>query len=65
MTLGKPAGFPKLHVPDSTDPARVKTFENKIELAEPGRRALRVDLGTNVHAGLTKLHRLGKKALTA
>jgi transaldolase/glucose-6-phosphate isomerase len=65
MTLGKPAGFPELHVPDSTDPARAKTFENKIELAERGRRALRVHLGTNVHAGLTKLHRLVKKALTA
>ena len=34
-------------------------------LAERGRRALRVHLGTDVHAGLTKLHSLVKKALTA
>jgi transaldolase/glucose-6-phosphate isomerase len=34
-------------------------------LAERGRRALRVHLGTDVNAGLTKLHSLVKKALTA
>jgi len=32
MTFGKPAGFPELHVLDSTDPAQVKTFENKIDI---------------------------------
>jgi transaldolase/glucose-6-phosphate isomerase len=32
MTLGKPAGFPELHVLDSTDPAQVKTFANKIDI---------------------------------
>ena len=31
-TFGKIAGFPELHVLDSTDPAQVKTFENKIDL---------------------------------
>jgi hypothetical protein len=34
-------------------------------LAERGRRALRVHLGTDVNAGLTKLQSLVKKALTA
>jgi Ribose/Galactose Isomerase len=29
MTFGKISGFPELHVLDSTDPAQVKTFENK------------------------------------
>ena len=33
MTFGKIAGFPQLHVLDSTDPAQVKAAENKINLA--------------------------------
>jgi glucose-6-phosphate isomerase len=33
MTFGKIAGYPELHVLDSTDPAQVKTFENKIDIA--------------------------------
>jgi transaldolase/glucose-6-phosphate isomerase len=33
-TFGKIAGFPELHVLDSTDPAQVKAFENKINLAK-------------------------------
>jgi len=32
MTFGKIAGFPELHVLDSTDPAQVKEFENKVDL---------------------------------
>ena len=32
-TFGKIAGFPELHVLDSTDPAQVKAFENKVDLA--------------------------------
>ena len=32
-SFGKLAGFPELHVLDSTDPAQIKTFENKIDLA--------------------------------
>ncbi|TLD43634.1 MAG: bifunctional transaldolase/phosoglucose isomerase [Candidatus Jettenia ecosi] len=31
-TFGTIRGFPELHVLDSTDPAQVKTFENKIDL---------------------------------
>ena len=31
-TFGRIAGFPQLHVLDSTDPAQVKAFENKINL---------------------------------
>jgi transaldolase / glucose-6-phosphate isomerase len=34
MTYGKVAGYPELHVLDSTDPAQVKSFENKIDLAK-------------------------------
>ncbi|PYS47078.1 MAG: transaldolase [Acidobacteria bacterium] len=34
MTFGKIAGFPALHVLDSTDPAQVKAFEQKFNLAE-------------------------------
>ena len=34
MTYGKIAGFPDLHVLDSTDPAQIKAFENKINLAK-------------------------------
>ena len=34
MTFGKIAGFPQLHVLDSTDPAQVKAFENKVNLAK-------------------------------
>jgi transaldolase/glucose-6-phosphate isomerase len=32
-TFGRIDGFPKLHVLDSTDPAQIKTFERKINLA--------------------------------
>jgi transaldolase/glucose-6-phosphate isomerase len=32
MTYGKIAGFPELHVLDSTDPAQVKAVENKVDL---------------------------------
>ncbi len=31
-TFGSKAGFPKLHVLDSTDPAQVKAFEGKVDL---------------------------------
>jgi transaldolase/glucose-6-phosphate isomerase len=34
MTFGKISGFPELHVLDSTDPAQVKAFENKIDLKD-------------------------------
>jgi transaldolase/glucose-6-phosphate isomerase len=34
MTFGKIAGFPELHVLDSTDPAQVKAFESKVNLAK-------------------------------
>src|SRR5262249_315637 len=33
LTFGKIAGFPELHVLDSTDPAQIKTFERTIDLA--------------------------------
>ena len=33
MTFGKIDGFPELFVLDSTDPAQVKAFENKVDLA--------------------------------
>ncbi len=33
FTFGKTAGFPELHVLDSTDPAQVKACEEKIDLA--------------------------------
>jgi transaldolase/glucose-6-phosphate isomerase len=33
VTFGKIAGFPQLHVLDSTDPAQVKAFENEVNLA--------------------------------
>ena len=33
-TFGQISGFPKLHVLDSTDPAQVKSFENKVDLAK-------------------------------
>jgi transaldolase/glucose-6-phosphate isomerase len=33
-TFGRIAGFPELHVLDSTDPAQVKAFENKVNLAK-------------------------------
>lgn len=32
MTFGKIPGFPEMHVLDSTDPAQIKTFENKVDL---------------------------------
>jgi glucose-6-phosphate isomerase len=32
-SFGRIQGFPELHVLDSTDPAQVKSFENKIDLA--------------------------------
>jgi transaldolase / glucose-6-phosphate isomerase len=34
MTFGKTAGYPDLHVLDSTDPAQVKAFENKVDIAK-------------------------------
>ena len=34
LTFGKNAGFPALHVLDSTDPAQIKTIEKKINLAK-------------------------------
>jgi transaldolase / glucose-6-phosphate isomerase len=33
-TFGRISGFPQLHVLDSTDPAQIKTFEQKINLAK-------------------------------
>src|SRR5215813_8389933 len=33
LTFGKFAGFPELHVLDSTDPAQIKAFESKIDIA--------------------------------
>lgn len=33
MTFGKIAGYPELHVLDSTDPAQIRAFENKIDIA--------------------------------
>ena len=33
MTFGKIPGYPDLHVLDSTDPAQVKSFESKIDIA--------------------------------
>ncbi len=32
-TFGKQAGYPTLHILDSTDPAQIKTFEDKVDLA--------------------------------
>ncbi len=32
-TFGKAAGYPDLHVLDSTDPAQVKAFESKVDIA--------------------------------
>jgi len=32
MTFGKVAGFPELHVLDSTDPVQIKTLEKKLDL---------------------------------
>ena len=34
MTFGKIAGFPELHVLDSTDPAQIKAFDSQIEIAK-------------------------------
>ena len=34
MTFGTLPGYPELHVLDSTDPAQVKRFENKVDLAK-------------------------------
>ena len=34
MTYGKIAGYPELHVLDSTDPAQIKSFEGKIDIAK-------------------------------
>jgi transaldolase / glucose-6-phosphate isomerase len=34
MTFGHIAGYPRLHVLDSTDPAQIKAFEKKIDLAK-------------------------------
>src|SRR5262249_41018824 len=33
ITFGNVAGFPELHVLDSTDPAQIKAFESKLDLA--------------------------------
>ena len=33
MTFGRIPGFPELHVLDSTDPAQIRAFENKVDLA--------------------------------
>ncbi|HSF48526.1 MAG TPA: bifunctional transaldolase/phosoglucose isomerase, partial [Burkholderiales bacterium] len=32
LTFGKISGYPELHILDSTDPAQVKAFENKVDL---------------------------------
>ncbi len=34
MTFGKIAGFPELHVLDSTDPAQIRTIQSKVNLAK-------------------------------
>ena len=34
LTFGHRAGWPELHVLDSTDPQQIKTFENKVDLAK-------------------------------
>jgi transaldolase/glucose-6-phosphate isomerase len=34
LTFGQTPGFPQLHVLDSTDPAQIKSFEAKIDLAK-------------------------------
>ncbi|MBZ5549957.1 MAG: bifunctional transaldolase/phosoglucose isomerase [Acidobacteriia bacterium] len=34
LTFGQTPGFPQLHVLDSTDPAQIKSFEGKIDLAK-------------------------------
>jgi transaldolase / glucose-6-phosphate isomerase len=34
MTYGKIAGYPELHVLDSTDPAQIKSFDDKIDVAK-------------------------------
>jgi transaldolase/glucose-6-phosphate isomerase len=34
LTFGHREGYPKMHVLDSTDPAQVKTFENKVDLSK-------------------------------
>ena len=34
LTFGKQDGYPEMHVLDSTDPAQVKSFEKKIDLAK-------------------------------
>ncbi len=34
LTFGKIDGYPELHVLDSTDPAQIKTFEGKVDLAK-------------------------------
>jgi transaldolase/glucose-6-phosphate isomerase len=34
MTYGKIAGYPELHVLDSTDPAQIKSFDGKIDVAK-------------------------------
>jgi transaldolase/glucose-6-phosphate isomerase len=34
MSFGKIAGFPELHVLDSTDPAQVRSFEDRVDLAK-------------------------------
>jgi len=34
ITFGKVAGFPELHVLDSTDPAQIKAFDSKIDISK-------------------------------
>jgi len=34
MTFGKVAGYPELHVLDSTDPAQIRAFEKKVDLSK-------------------------------
>ena len=33
-TFGQRAGWPSLHVLDSTDPQQIKTFENQVDLGK-------------------------------
>jgi len=77
MTFGRVAGFPELHVLDSTDPAQIRAVERRLDpvvkaaqargdfqvLAERQRRALRVHLGKDVAAGPETLRRSVEQAL--
>ena len=64
MTFGKIDGFPELHVLDSTDPAQVKAFENKVDLAKharsssrasPARRSSRTSSSSTSSTGSSRL----------